>query len=69
MTLICCYYRAEIRSRFSDGPVTALRVLMLDGLRVHSVFLNGMRNCIFFPLKCNAFQAGFHGWLRGVERE
>lgn len=27
-----------------------------------------MRNYIFFPLKCNAFQAGFHGWLRGGGR-
>lgn len=29
-----------------------------------------MRNWLFFLLKCNAFQAGFHGWLGGGnERE
>lgn len=39
-------------------------------LRAHSVFLKGMRNWLFFLLKCNAFQAGFHGWLGGgKERE
>lgn len=38
---------------------------MPDALSAHSVFLNAVRNGFFFPLKCNAFQAGFHGWLRG----
>lgn len=41
----------------------------LNGVRADGAlsFFNGMRNCIFFyPLKCNAFEAGFHGWLRRV---
>lgn len=60
--------RSKIQIRFSDGPVTAVCVLMPDALKMHSVsflflfFKGGMRNCVFFPLKCNAFQAGFHGW-------
>lgn len=53
--------RACVRAR-SDGPVSALHVFML---RAHSVFLKAMRNWLFFLLKCNAFQAGFHGWLDG----
>lgn len=47
---------------FAMGP---FHILMPDSLSAHSVFLNAVRNGFFFPLKCNAFQAGFHGWLRG----
>lgn len=77
MELVCCYDRTEEEAEMEPEPEPERCSLLLSAapLRLHAgraegalcLFARRMRNCIFFPLKCNAFQAGFHGWLRRGE--